>query len=72
VADDSQGRLWLVETGTGNVRLLATGLRDTAKTVHPHPSFDRHGHWVQFHSGRTHETVGLIDLRTLQPDSARR
>jgi hypothetical protein len=62
VADDFEGRLWLVTTATGDVRLLATGLRDTGR-VHPHPSFDRLGHFVQFHSGRTHETVALIDLR---------
>ncbi|MCL4722634.1 MAG: hypothetical protein M5U12_33590 [Verrucomicrobia bacterium] len=51
-----------VSAATGEVRLLATGLRDTVR-VHPHPSFDRQGHFVQFHSGRTHETVALIDLR---------
>ncbi len=66
VADDFEGRLWLIETATGNVRLLATGLRDTVR-VHPHPSFDRRGHFVQFHTGRRHETVALIDLRTLPP-----
>lgn len=62
VADDFEGRLWLVTTATGDVRLLATGLLATVR-VHPHPSFDRQGHFVQFHSGRTHETVALIDLR---------
>jgi oligogalacturonide lyase len=66
VADDFEGRLWLITTATGEARLLATGLRDTVR-VHPHPSFDRHGHFVQFHSGRRHETVALIDLRTLPP-----
>ncbi len=59
VADDVEGRLWLIETATGNVRLLATGLRDTVR-VHPHPSFDRQGRWVQFHTGRRHETVALV------------
>jgi hypothetical protein len=68
VADDFQGRLWLVETATGSTRLLATGLRDTAR-IHPHASFDRTGRYVQFHTGRTHETVALIDLRALpQPE----
>jgi oligogalacturonide lyase len=65
VLDDMQGRLWLMETATGNTRLLATGIRDTVKSVHAHPSFDRKGRYVQFHSGRTHETVALIDLQTL-------
>jgi oligogalacturonide lyase len=64
VADDFQGRLWLIETATSNARLLATGLRDTVR-VHPHPSFDRQGRYVQFHTGRTHETVALIDLTQL-------
>ncbi len=65
VLDDFQGRLWLTETATGNTRLLATGLRATVR-VHPHPSFDRRGRYVQFHTGRTHETVALIDLKELQ------
>ncbi|MCC6233289.1 MAG: hypothetical protein IT580_11640 [Verrucomicrobiales bacterium] len=64
VIDDMQGRLWLCESGTGSLRLLATGLRDTVR-VHAHASYDRQGHWVQFHTGRTRETVALIDLRTL-------
>lgn len=68
VLDDMEGRLWLCETATGNVRLLATGLRGTVR-VHAHASFDRLGHYVQFHTGRTHETVALIDLRDLPPSS---
>jgi oligogalacturonide lyase len=64
VADDAAGRLWLVETHTGNTRLLATGLRDRVR-VHPHASFDRRGRYVQFHTGRTHETVAIIDLTEL-------
>jgi len=64
VLDDSQGRLWLTEAATGNTRLLATGLRATVR-VHPHASFDRRGKYVQFHTGRTHETVALIDLQEL-------
>jgi oligogalacturonide lyase len=67
VLDDAKGRLWLIETATGNTRLLATGLRDGVRSVHAHPSFDRQGCYVQFHSGRAHETVALIDLRELPP-----
>lgn len=66
VLDDFEGRLWLTETATGNTRLLATGLRDKLK-VHPHASFDRQGRYLQFHTGRTHETVALIDLQALPP-----
>lgn len=69
VLDDARGRLWLVETATGNLRLLATGLRDQVPTVHSHPSFDRLGRYVQFHTGRTHETVALIDLNELTSEN---
>lgn len=64
VLDDMQGRLWLSDVKTGSVRLLATGIRATER-VHAHASFDRLGHYIQFHSGRSHETIALIDLRTL-------
>jgi len=67
--DDMQGRLWLIKTDTGAARLLATGLRDKLRSVHAHPSFDRLGRYLQFHTGRTHETVALIDLRDLPSDA---
>jgi oligogalacturonide lyase len=67
VVDDSEGRLWLMETATGQKRLLVTGVRDKVHTVHPHASFDRLGRYIQFHTGRTHETVALIDLHELPP-----
>ncbi|MBI3849714.1 MAG: PD40 domain-containing protein [Verrucomicrobia bacterium] len=67
VLDDMQGRLWLMETATGNTRLLATGIRDTVRTVHAHASFDRLGRYVQFHTGHTHETIAIIDLNELPP-----
>lgn len=59
--DDAQGNIWIAETATGNIRLLATGIRSTVK-VHGHTSFDRRGRYIQFHTGRNHETVALIDL----------
>lgn len=65
VLDDFQGRIWLVETATGNTHLLATGIQDKVRTVHGHPSFDQLGRYVQFHSGRTHDTVAIIDLQEL-------
>jgi oligogalacturonide lyase len=67
VVDDNAGRLWLMETASGKKRLLTTGLREKVHTVHPHASFDRRGRYVEFHTGRTHETVALIDLETLPP-----
>jgi oligogalacturonide lyase len=63
--DDMEGRIWLAETATGNVRLLATGYRDKVRAVHAHLSFDRKGRFIQFHTGRTSETVALIDLEQL-------
>jgi Tol biopolymer transport system component len=65
VADDMQGRLWLIESATGNTRLLVTGLRAAVRAVHAHASFDHQGRYVQFHTGRTHETIALIDLSSL-------
>ncbi|MCS7026161.1 MAG: hypothetical protein NZV14_15270 [Bryobacteraceae bacterium] len=62
VLDDAQGRLWLLEVATGNLILLATGLRDGDRSVHPHPSFNRAGNRVFFNSGRSHSTVALISL----------
>lgn len=66
VLDDFDGRLWLLETATGNLRLLATGLRDKHREVHAHASFDWTGRYVLFNTGRTHPTVGLIDLQSNQ------
>lgn len=67
VVDDNQGRLWLLETVTGDRRLLVTGVRDAVRTVHAHASFDHAGRYVQFHTGRVHETVALVDLNALSP-----
>lgn len=63
--DDFDGRIWIAETATGNVRLLATGTHNIGM-IHGHLSFDREGKYIQFQSGRTHETVSLIDLRQVK------
>lgn len=63
--DDFDGRIWIAETATGNIRLLATGTH-TIRMIHGHLSFDREGKYIQFQNGRTHETVSLIDLRQIQ------
>lgn len=62
VVDDFQGRLWLLEPATGNLKLLVTGLRDKVRAVHAHASFNRAGNRILFNSGRTHETIGMISL----------
>jgi len=64
--DDQQGRIWISSIATGNVKLLATGTRATLP-VHAHLSFDHSGRWLQFHAGRKHETLALIDVRGLLP-----
>jgi len=66
VLDDSREPLAHGD-GHRNKRLLATGLRETVHALHAHASFDHVGRNVEFHTGRTHETVALIDLRQLPP-----
>ena len=66
VADDFEGRLWLIETSTGSTRLLASGLRNR-KDVHLHPSFDWQGRYVVFNVTRNHRAIGVIDLSELPP-----
>lgn len=65
VADDFDGRLWLIHTPSGDVRLLATGTRDAVGSVHAHASFDGSGRYVVFNNGHTHQTVAYIDLADL-------
>ncbi len=66
VADDSSGDLWLIEAATDNRRLLASGLRDKVRAVHAHASFDHTGRYVLTNTGRTRQTIALIDLSALK------
>ncbi len=68
VVDDMSGQLWLMKMDSGAKRLLARGLRDKVHSVHAHAGFDRLGRYIQFHTGRTHETVALIDLQDLKDE----
>ena len=61
VADDMAGNLWLLETATGNRKLLVKDLRGEKK-VHAHASFCRQGRYIIFNDGRRGEGVSLIDL----------
>ena len=70
IADDFDGRLWMIEMATGNIRLLATGLRKQ-KAVHLHPSFDWTGRYVIFNATNEYQAVGLIDLNDLKPQTWR-
>ncbi len=65
VADDSAGNLWLIETETGNRRLLDKDIRGAAR-VHAHASFCRQGRYVIFNDGRKGQGVSLIDLQSLK------
>lgn len=71
VADDFDGNLWLIETETDNRRLLASGLRQSVRAVHAHASFDHSGRYVLFNTGRTRQTIAVVDLAkaglSLQP-----
>lgn len=62
LADDFDGRLWLLERVTGNRRLIASGLRGAVRAVHAHASFSHSGRYVFFNTGRARQTVALIDL----------
>lgn len=60
VADDFDGRIWLVEAATGNTRLMATGVRRRNRATHAHASFDRQGKWILFNNSYNHDTVSLV------------
>lgn len=62
IADDFDGKLWLIEVATGSAKLLATGLRQP-KAIHNHPSWDRTGRYVIFnYTHDSKQTLGLIDV----------
>lgn len=60
VADDFDGRVWLIEAATGNTRLMATGVRRRNRATHAHASFDRLGKWILFNNSYEHDTVSLV------------
>jgi len=60
VADDFDGRIWLIEAATGNTRLMATGVRRRNRATHAHASFDRLGKWILFNNSYEHDTVSLV------------
>lgn len=63
IADDFEGRVWLIEAATGEAKLIATGLR-RAGEPHIHPSIDPDGKWVAVNAGRKgRPSVAVIQLR---------
>lgn len=60
VADDFDGRIWLIEAATGNTRLMATGIRRKNRATHAHASFDRQGKWILFNNSYDHDTVSVV------------
>lgn len=67
VADDFSGRIWTIESATGNTRLVATGTRAADRSVHAHASFDRTGRYVLFNNANRYPTVSIVDLESLPP-----
>lgn len=62
IADDFDGKLWIIDVATGSSKLLATGVREP-KQIHAHPSWDRTGRYVLFnytHGGK--QTLAVIDV----------
>ncbi len=62
VLDDFQGRIWVMETATGNTRLIATEVRKPG-LIHAHPSWDREGRRILFNRTRNgRQTVAMVEL----------
>jgi hypothetical protein len=63
IADDFEGRVWLIDAATGEAKLIATGLRKAGEP-HIHPSIDPAGKWVVVNVGRNgRPSVAVIRLR---------
>lgn len=63
IADDFDGRLWLIDGATGEARLLASNLRKPGEP-HLHPSIDPTGTWVVTNTVRNgRPSVAVIRLR---------
>jgi Tol biopolymer transport system component len=63
IADDFDGRLWLIDGATGEARLLATNLRH-GSGPHLHASIDPTGTWVVTNTVRNgRSSVAVIRLR---------
>lgn len=67
VADDFEGRIWLLDPVTQNRRLVATGIRDGVRATHAHASFDRSGKRVIFNTGRKHSSLAVVEVGGLLP-----
>jgi oligogalacturonide lyase len=62
IADDFDGRVWLIEAATGETRLIATGLRRPGEP-HIHPSIDPTGKWVVVNTVREgRPSVAVLNL----------
>jgi Tol biopolymer transport system component len=59
IADDFDGRLWLINAVTGETTLLAENLRKPGEQ-HIHPSIDPTGQWVVVNTGKN---VAVLKLR---------
>jgi hypothetical protein len=62
VADDQQGRIWLGNAETGDLRLLVSDYRRAVPSLHAHAAFSSSGRYIVFNDGSRHESVSYIDL----------
>jgi oligogalacturonide lyase len=67
VADDFEGRIWLLDPRTQNRRLVASGVRDAVRSTHAHASFDRAGRRVIFNTGRSRSSLAVVQVDGLLP-----
>ncbi len=62
VADDQQGRIWLGNVETGDLRLLVSNYRRAVPSLHAHAAFSSSGRYIVFNDGNRHASVSYIDL----------
>lgn len=65
VMDDNQGRIWVGNAETGDIRLLVSNYWKTGNKRHSHPAISESGRYVVFNDSHRHEAVSYIDLTTL-------
>lgn len=65
VIDDSQGRIWLGNAETGDIRLVVSNYWRKSRAAHAHASLSASGRYLVFNDGQRHQAVSYIDLSKL-------
>lgn len=65
VIDDNQGRIWLGNAETGDLRLIASNYWKSSRAQHAHPAISASGRYIVFNDGHRHQAVSYIDLSKL-------